>query len=179
MKFRQYFLSTVAFSITVVASSATAQDERLSLEWVFSEEGKTAASLPDHAWLDSGLLMLYDKRVTMPERTIESYNPANGRRRSIVNAKKVIEAFTVQFEPEEPIEELGWPASFDPTGRWAVYEKSDDIVLLDLRSNELIRLLLLTPRKNPHDSLRTAAGLRSSGITISTHGTSTNRWRNA
>ena len=138
MKYRQYILSIVAFPITVVASSATAQDERLSLEWVFSEEGKTAASLPDHAWLDSGLLMLYDKRVPKAERTIESYNPANGRRRTLVNAKQVIEAFTAQFEPEEPIEELGWPASFHPTGRWAVYENSDDIVLLDLRSSEVI-----------------------------------------
>ena len=137
MKYGKLFLSQIALAITVFASSAAAQDERLSLEWVFSEEGKTATSVPDHAWLDNGLLMLYDKRVPKIERTIESYNPDNGRRRSLVNAKKVIAAFNAQFEPDEPIEELGWPASFDPTGRWAVYEQSDDIVLLDLRSSEV------------------------------------------
>ena len=137
MKYGIFFFSKIALAIIVFASSALAQDERLSLEWIFSEEGKTATSLPDHAWLDNGLLMLYDKRVPKAERTIESYNPDNGRRRTVVNAKKVIEAFTAQLEPEEPIEELGWPASFDPTGRWAVYEMSGDIVLLDLRSNEI------------------------------------------
>ena len=137
MKYGKLFLSQIALAITVFASPAAAQDERLSLEWVFSEEGKTATSVPDHAWLDNGLLMLYDKRVPMIERTIESYNPDNGRRRSLVNAKKVIAAFNAQFEPDEPIEELGWPASFDPTGRWAIYEQSDDIVLLDLRSSEV------------------------------------------
>ena len=137
MKYERFFLSEIAVAIIVFASSASAQDERLSLEWVFSEEGKTATSLPDHAWLDNGLLMLYDKRVPKLKRTIESYDPDNGRRRTVVNAKKVIEAFTAQFEPEEPIEELGWPVSFDPTGRWAVYEKSDDIVLLDLRSSDI------------------------------------------
>jgi len=137
MKYGKFFFSQFALAIIVCASSALAQDERLSLEWVFSEEGKTATSLPDHAWLDNGLLMLYDKRAPKAERTLESYNPDNGRRRTVVNAKKVIEAFTAQFEPEEPIEELGWPASFDPTGRWAVYERSGDIVLLDLRSNEI------------------------------------------
>ncbi len=137
MKYGKLFLSQIALAIVVFASPAAAQDERLSLEWVFSEEGKTATSVPDHAWLDNGLLMLYDKRVPMIERTIESYNPDNGRRRSLVNAKKVIAAFNAQFEPDEPIEELGWPASFDPTGGWAVYEQSDDIVLLDLRSSEV------------------------------------------
>ncbi len=137
MKYGKPCLSQIALAIVVFASPAAAQDERLSLEWVFSEEGKTATSVPDHAWLDNGLLMLYDKRVPKIERTIESYNPDNGRRRTLVNAKKVIAAFNAQFEPDEAIEELGWPASFDPTGRWAVYEQSDDIVLLDLRSSEV------------------------------------------
>ena len=138
MKFERLILPQIAAAIMVLASPASAQDERLSLEWMFSEEGKMAASLPDHAWLDNGMLLLYDKRVPKSERTIESYNPANGRRRAIVDAKKAVAAFTVQFEPEEPIEELGWPASFDPAGRWAVYDNSDDIVLLDLRSSEII-----------------------------------------
>jgi dipeptidyl-peptidase-4 len=138
MNAEKVFLPQIAVAIMLFASPAAAQDERLSLEWVFSEEGKTATSLPDHAWLDNGMLMLYDKRVPKAERTLESYDPANGRRRAIVDARKAVEAFTVQFEPEEPIEELGWPASFDPAGRWAVYEKSDDIVLLDLRSSEIV-----------------------------------------
>ena len=138
MEYGKYFLCLIAVVSIILPPPATAQDERLSLEWVFSEEGKTAASLPDHAWLDNGLLMLYDKRVPKAERTIESYNPENGRRRALVDAKQVIEAFTVQFEPEEPIEELGWPAAFDPAGRWAVYEQSDDVVLLDLRSGEIV-----------------------------------------
>ena len=70
MKYGKLFLSQIALAITLFASPAAAQDERLSLEWVFSEEGKTATSVPDHAWLDNGLLMLYDKRVPMIERTI-------------------------------------------------------------------------------------------------------------
>lgn len=137
MKFTTISVLQIALAVIVFTSQATAQDERLSLEWLFSEEGKTAASVPDHAWLDNGLLMLYDKRAPKAERTIESYNPDNGRRRALVDAMKVTEAFNAQIEPEEPIEELGWPASFDPTGRWAAYEHSGDIVLLDLRSGEV------------------------------------------
>ena len=72
MKYATVFVLQIAIAIAILTSQATAQDERLSLEWVFSEEGKTATSLPDHAWLDSGLLMIYDKRVPKSERTIES-----------------------------------------------------------------------------------------------------------
>ena len=138
MKYATVFVLQIAIAIAILTSQATAQDERLSLEWVFSEEGKTATSLPDHAWLDSGLLMIYDKRVPKSERTIESYNPDDGRRRTLVDAEKAIESITALIEPEEPLEELGWPVSFDPTGRWAAYEDSDDIVLLDLRSSEVV-----------------------------------------
>jgi len=90
MKYATVIVLQIALAITILASQATAQDERLSLEWVFSEEGKTATSIPEHAWLDNGLLMLYDKRVPKAERTIESYNPDNGRRRTLVNAEKAI-----------------------------------------------------------------------------------------
>ncbi len=122
----------------MLAVTAGAQDERLSLEWIFSEEGKTAFSLPEHIWLDNGLLMLYDKRAPKAERTIESYDPDTGRRRALVSANEVIDAMTTLLEPEDPIEEMGWPASIDPLGRWAVYENSDDVFLLDLRSSEIV-----------------------------------------
>ena len=56
----KFCLVQIALAVSIIASSASAQDERLSLEWVFSEEGKTATSLPNHAWLDSGTLMCYD-----------------------------------------------------------------------------------------------------------------------
>jgi dipeptidyl-peptidase-4 len=138
MNYGWKFLSLIAVAIVVIALPADAQDERLSLEWMFSEEGKTAVSVPDHAWLDNGLLMLYDKRPPKSERTIESYDPANGRRRTVVNAEKAIAAMTALLEPEEPLEELGWPTSFDPDGRWAVYEQADNVFLLDLRTSEVI-----------------------------------------
>ena len=63
MKYGKLLLSQIAIIVVAFSSSAAAQDERLSLEWVFSEEGKTATSLPEHAWLDNGLLLLYDKRA--------------------------------------------------------------------------------------------------------------------
>lgn len=141
--------STVTFSFASILVlsilawiPAEAQDERLALDWVFSEEGKTAMTLPQYTWLESGLVALYDIQRPKNERTIESFNPANGRRRDLVDAKEAIASMAKILEPDEPYEELGWPDAFDPTGRWALYQKSDDIVLLDLRSSEVIAVAI-------------------------------------
>ena len=135
----RYRMPSLAAAIIVfLAASASAQEERLTLEWIFSEEGRNSMSLPDHAWLDDGTLMIYDERAPKADRTIESFDPRNGRRGEVVDAAEARAALEAHFEPDEPYEELGWPDAFDPAGRYALYEKSGDIVLLDLTSTELI-----------------------------------------
>jgi len=130
----------IATAICLFTGKSLAQDERLSIEWVFSEEGKQADSVPLHSWLDSGQIVLYDKRPAKSKRTLETLEPKNGRRKAAVDAGKVVAAFNELLQPEDPIEELGWPNAFGPNGRWAIYEKSDDIFLLDLRSSNLVQV---------------------------------------
>ncbi len=121
----------------LLGSPVLAQDERLTLDWIFSDERKMAMTLPRSEWLESGLVVLYDVRLPKLERTIETFNPDNGRQRKLVNAEKALANMTEILQPEKPFEELGWPSAFDSTGRWALYQKSDDIVLLDLRSSRV------------------------------------------
>jgi dipeptidyl-peptidase-4 len=132
------FFVRVATAVLLLGGTAFAQDERLSIEWIFSEEGKWADSVPLHAWLDTGQAILYDRRPEKSERTLVLFDPTNGQRKTIVNAEKVIAQFNELLQPDEPIDELGWPNAFDPTGRWAVYEKSDDVLILDLQSSKII-----------------------------------------
>ncbi len=138
----------------LVFADASAQDERLTLDWIFSEEGKTAMSVPRRAWLDSGVVVLYDTRVPKAKRTLETYDPENRRRRALVDAEKVIEGMTALLEPDDPIEELGWPDAFDSSGNWAVYAKSDDIFLLNLRNSKIVPVAMTnatetSPRFSP------------------------------
>lgn len=137
MKSGKFFIRVVA-TILLLLGAAFAQDERLSIEWIFSEEGKWADSVPLHAWLDTGQAILYDRRPAKSARTLVLFNPANGQRKTIVNAEKVIAQFNELLQPDEPIDELGWPNAFDPAGRWAVYEKSDDVLILDLQSSKIV-----------------------------------------
>ena len=122
----------------LVSLPAEAQEERVGLEWIFSDEGRTAMALPRRTWIGDDLVALYDTRLPKNERTIESFDTGRERRRSLVDAGKIIAGMTDILEPEEPIEEPGWPNAFGPNGRWAVYEKSDNILLVDLRNSDVI-----------------------------------------
>ena len=48
------------------------------------------------------------------ERTIETVDANNGRRRNLVNADRAIAEMTELLKPEEPYEELGWPRRIRP-----------------------------------------------------------------
>lgn len=121
----------------VAAGIANGQEERLELDWVFSDEGKAAMSLPRYAWLENDVIALYGADLPKIERTIETFDASSGRRRNLVNADRAIAGMTEILQPDESYEELGWPSAFGPNGRWAVYQKSGDIVLLDLDSSNV------------------------------------------
>lgn len=114
--------------------------ERLSLDWIFSDEGKTAASVPKHAWLETGVALLYDEQLPKAERTLESLDPDSGERHALVEPSSVLAAMNGLLALEEPLEEIGWPDALDPQGRWVAYEEDKDILLLDLRSGEVLPL---------------------------------------
>jgi dipeptidyl-peptidase-4 len=127
-----------ALLILTAGIAAAAEAERLTLDWIYSDEGKTATAMPDVAWIDSGQLLLYDKQPPKAERTIETFDSESGKRVKRVDQKKAMESLTALLEPEEPLEELGWPDIVDPNGRWGAYVKEDNLFLLDLDSSEVV-----------------------------------------
>ena len=128
---------TLAGIFLSLSISALAQQERLELEWVFSEEGKSAMSLPRSAWLNDETVIIYDPAIEADERTLEVVNVVNGRRRDLVDADKVLEAKTEILAPEEPLDDIGWPSAFGPNGRYALYQTGGDLLLLDLRASSV------------------------------------------
>lgn len=135
MKERFVPLASLLLVLAIGLLPAQAEDRRLDLEWIFSDEGKTATSVPEHAWLDSGKVLLYDKHPAKEARTLELFDPASGERRVLVDAAQAVAELTALVEPEEPLEELGWPEAIDAKGRWAAYTNDDQIYLLDLKAS--------------------------------------------
>ncbi len=140
--------------LLVTTLPAAAQEERISLEWIFSDERRMETAMPRHAWLDNDRLVLYDTRLPQDERTLVTVDTDNGRTRVLVDAEDAIEGMTTILEPSEPYEELGWPTAFGPNGRWAVYAKGGDLVLLNLRNSETVAVAVTaaaesSPRFSP------------------------------
>ena len=122
-------------------SSSQALSAALTLDWIWSDEGKSAAKIPDHAWLETGRVILYDKgRLPPRERTLESFDPVTGTRQNLVDPARALASLSSVLGTSEPPAELGWPDALDPQGRWAAYEKDDAVVLLDLGASEFTRL---------------------------------------
>jgi dipeptidyl-peptidase-4 len=144
-------IALVTIASLGLAGPATAQDERIDLDWVFSDEGKTAMTLPRQTWLDADTVLVYGTGLPKNERTLEAFDARNGRSRDLVDPGSVIEAMSEQLEPEDPIEELGWPDAVSPDGRLAAYVVSGDIALLDLDDGGIA---VLTSTDAPESSLR-------------------------
>ncbi len=153
LRFRRvHSACTLVLALTLV-SLAAAADEKLTIDWIFSTAGKSAASLPSYAWIDTGIALLYDTVPPKSERTIESFDPETRERKVVVDAARALSTLNALLEPEEAIEEIGWPASFDTSGRWAVYERDGDVILLDLHSSTFIPVAVTdADEKSPHFS---------------------------
>jgi len=143
----------ILLAILLACLPAAAADERLTLDWILSDEGKSADSVPRHAWLESGAAVIYDEHPAKPDRTLEALDLATGSRQRLVDPARAIASLTALTKPEKPIEELGWPDALHPRGGAAAYERDDAVFLLDFASASFTRVGTAgAAAKSPHFS---------------------------
>jgi dipeptidyl-peptidase 4 len=129
-----------------------AQERLVTVEWIFSDEGESVATLPRTHWNSDGTLLLLDGRRSKPERTLERVQPENAARTAALNAKKALDSLRSMLGEKEMPDAIAWPDTFDAAGRRAVYTFADDLFLLDLSSGRFERLTH-TPEKEDVASL--------------------------
>lgn len=115
----------------------------LTVEWIFSPEGRAVASVPTTTWLDDGSLVILDNRRPLTERTFEKLNPATGQRQSLVDAARALADLRRAVEGMN-VDTLPWPLAFDGSGRQALYIFKGDVFVLELGSAHF-RQLTATP----------------------------------
>ena len=128
----------VCVLVLLVASVAAAQNEKLTLEWVFGPEGRALASVPSTAWLDDGSLIILDNRRPPRERTFEKLNPSTGQRGAIVDAARALADLKSAAAVDSAV--LSWPIAFDGAGRRALYIFKGDVFTLELAESHFRRL---------------------------------------
>jgi dipeptidyl-peptidase-4 len=129
--------------LTVLAHPISAQTPvkaGLTVEWIFSDEGRRVASVPSSQWLADGKLMLYDGRLPASQRAFEILDPATGMRQKALDMKAAVASLNALLL-QSPIKDvLTWPLSFDPAGRRALYVFDGDLFVLDLPKPHFTRL---------------------------------------
>ena len=138
------FCLVVVLAVSVVgAAPARAQTPAangLTMEWVLGDEGRSVASLPAHAWLSDGRLMLLDVRRPPAERTFEVLEPTTGARRPALDMAAAVASLKALLPDSGVTQSLDWPEAFDPSGRSALYVFKGDLFLLDLGEARFTRL---------------------------------------
>lgn len=130
--------STLALTLLLLGSAGLAQEERLTIDWLFSDEAELALAMPQHAWLETGRLVLYDLRQPKAKRVLEIFDPRTGRRKPLVDSRRALAAMNEAMQPDKPLEEPGWPLAFSPDAQWALYERDDNIYLQNLARAEIV-----------------------------------------
>jgi dipeptidyl-peptidase-4 len=132
-------LCLVVIITTTLTANSNAQTN-LTLEWIFSDEGRAVGSVPSHVWLADGRLMIYDVRLPAGQRSFEILDPKTGERRKALDMAAAIASLN-QLLPAEPARQvLAWPQSFDPSGRKALYIFNGDLFVLDVTKSRFARV---------------------------------------
>jgi dipeptidyl-peptidase-4 len=110
------------------------------IEWIFGDEGRRVASVASTQWLSDGTLMLYDGRQPAAQRSFEILDPASGARRPALDMPAAVASVNALRPAREAMPVVGWPQSFDPSGRRGLYLFDGDLFVLDLPTARFTRV---------------------------------------
>ena len=130
----------LAFSLFGAAPARPQAAGGLTLEWIYGDEGRRVASVPEHAWLSDGRLLLFDVRRPPAERTFEVLDPSTLARRPALDMAAAVRSLNGLLPDSGVIDSLEWPEAFDAAGRRALYVFKGDLFVLDLAASGFKRL---------------------------------------
>jgi len=131
---------TVAIFFMLLAIGSVAVSDELSVDWIFSDEGDTATTMPETMWTSGGELLFLDESRPEAERTLERFVAATGARGPAVDRDAAMASLAALIGEEAVPDSLEWPDDIDATGRFALYTFEDDLYLLELAASRFVRL---------------------------------------
>ena len=138
---RYLILSLLTLLLFICACGDSADDNRITVEWIYSDTAKAIAAVHKYQWLEDNTAILFDTRLEKKERTFLKLDPqTQSELGPAVDREKALASLQEYLGKEDSTEYLEWPLSFDPYGNYAVYLYKKDIFLLDLAASEFRRL---------------------------------------
>ena len=138
---RYLILSLLTLLLFICACGDSADDNRITVEWIYSDTAKTIAAVHKYQWLEDNTAILFDTRLEKKERTFLKLDPqTQSELGPAVDREKAVASLQEYLGKEDSTEYLEWPLSFDPYGNYAVYLYKKDIFLLDLAASKFRRV---------------------------------------
>ena len=138
---RYLILSLLTLLLFICACGDSADDNRITVEWIYSDTAKAIAAVHKYQWLEDNTAILFDTRLEKKERTFLKLDPqTQSELGPAVDREKAVASLQEYLGKEDSTEYLEWPLSFDLYGNYAVYLYKKDIFLLDLAASEFRRI---------------------------------------
>ena len=138
---RYLILSLLTLLLFICACGDSADDNQITVEWIYSDTAKAIATVHKYQWLEDNTAILFDTRLEKKERTFLKLDPqTQSELGPAVDREKAVASLQEYLGKEDSTEYLEWPLSFDPYGNYAVYLYKKDIFLLDLAASEFRRV---------------------------------------
>ena len=156
---RYLILSLLTLLLFICACGDSTDDNRITVEWIYSDTAKAIAAVHKYQWLEDNTAILFDTRLEKKERTFLKLDPqTQSELGPAVDREKALASLQEYLGKEDSTEYLEWPLSFDPYGNYAVYLYKKDIFLLDLAASEFRRVTQTetaekAPRFSPDGSM--------------------------
>lgn len=126
------FLSFL-FSILLI-NQITAQESKLTVDWLFGNEAREINRAPLVTWLGYGTGVIYDTRAEPSERSFERFNPVDGKSEKLFDMTEAAESFSELTGESIP---MHWPPNeYNINGSKALYVFKGDIFILDCASSK-------------------------------------------
>ena len=133
-------MSRFAVLFLLILSTILCSQEKLTVEWIYSEAGKTSGAVPRFEWLQNNTAVLYDLRQPEAQRTLERFDPKTGKRSAMFDLEKALASINMLRSAADTLKKLEWPEALHPEGKSAVYIFDNDLFLLDISSSTFKRL---------------------------------------
>lgn len=131
----------LAAALVLAAAPLSAATSRtVTLDWMFSDAGEHATTMPQTAWTTDNRLLVLDPRVEAAKRTFETVDPIAGSRAAAVDRDAALASLKALIGPDAMPEGLDWPEDLDRAGRQAVYVIAGDLFVLDLPASRFRRI---------------------------------------
>ena len=134
-------VQTLFLSIFILSCSDSNDASKTTIEWLYSDEGKSVGAIYKTKWVNDQTLYLMDMRLPKEDRSILKLDPESPEKMNpLFDKQRLVDNLMSIVNRDDTTMYLDWPISFNSDGSYGLYLYEDDIFVLDITAAEFLRI---------------------------------------